>query len=279
MSDYEKMLLDNAPMTEERGRELAEAFERAHAAGEVSDRDFARARIQGAMACWHLAAYEAAGKPEKVPDSIYDGTRGIERVGIPAIDDALPFLKPNGKHPHFGFLSILSYFMRESDDALEIADARAKNCDKAAALLREVAALLKQSNNEPLGHLVASLAPWAEHGKYGRVYVHKWESGHLYANQFPDALSASLKGKRGASTRGAAIIRALAQYFPDEQGFFTNGGYSTIANLAALCGATKATPAYVRSTLEQARRTAPKPTAPAKAASPEESLLRLFRKP
>lgn len=279
MSDYEKMLLDNAPMTEEEGRQITETFNQDYAQGRISEREYARGCVEGAMARWQMQIYEAAGKPHPVPDSIYDGQPDVDRVGIPAIDDALPFLKPNGKHPHFAFLSILSYFMRESDDALEIADARAKNCDKAAALLREAAALLKQSNNEPLGHLVASLAPWAEHGKYGRVYVHKWESGHLYANQFPDALSASLKGKRGASTRGAAIIRALAQYFPNEPGFFANGGYSTIANLAALCGATKATPAYVRSTLEQARRTAPKPKAPAKAANPDESLLRLFRKP
>ncbi len=257
------------PTPEER-RQFSEAFERAHAAGEISDRNFARARIEGALAGWQMQAYEDAGRPMPVPDNLMEGRPPIERVGIPAVDAALPLTTK----PAHVFLGALSYLMRESDDALEIAGARAENCDKAATLLREAAALLKASDNEPLGHMVESLAPWAERGKFGRVYVQKWESGHLYARHGIDALSAALRGHRGKATRDGAIIRVLVQYFPSKQGFFTDGGYSVIANLAALCGATKATPAYVRSVLEQARR-----TAPAKATSPDDSLLRLFRKP
>ncbi len=262
-------------MTESERREFSEAFERAHAAGEISDRQFARARIEGALAAWQLRAYEDAGRPMPVPDNLMEGRPPIERVGVPAVDAALPLtIKP----AHV-FLSALAYLMRESDDALEIADARAENCDRAAALLREAAELLKQADNEPLGHLAASLAPWAERGKFGRLYVHKWESGHLYAHHEIDALSASLQGRRGNPTRDAAIIRALAQLFPNEPGFFANGGYSVIAHLAALCGAKKAGREYVRSVLEQARRTAPKPEEPAKAASQDDSLLRLLRNP
>lgn len=279
MSDYEKMLLDNAPMTEERGQQITKAFNQAYAQGLISERQYARGCVEGAMARWQMQIYEAAGKPHPVPDSIYDGQPDIERVGIPAIDDALPFLKPNGEHPRFAFLSILAYLMRESDDALEIAGARAANCDKAAALLRQAAALLKKSDNEPLGRMVESLAPWAGRGKFGRVIAHKWESGHLYAMQWPDALSARLRGHRGKATRAGAIIRTLVQYFPNEREFFANGGNTLISRLALLCGATKATPQYVLSTLEQGRRTAPKPKAPAKAATPDNSLLRLFRKP
>ncbi|MBU2858460.1 hypothetical protein HF289_16910 [Acidithiobacillus ferrooxidans] len=265
---------DMVDETENERREFAEAFERAHAAGEVSDRHFARARIDGALAGWHLQAYKDAGRPEPVPDNLMDGRPPIERVGIPAVDAALP----HTTQPAHVFLNALSYLMRESDDALEIAGARAKDCDEAAALLRRAAALLKGKQNEPLGHLVESLAPWAERGKFGRVFVHKWESGHLYAKQYPDSLSASLKGKGGKPARDGAIVRALVQLFPNEQGFFTNGGNTLISRLALLCGATKATPQYVLSTLEQGRRTAPKHKAPAKAATPDNSLLRLFRK-
>jgi hypothetical protein len=270
---------DMAAMTENERWAFAEAFERAHAAGEISDRDFARARIEAALARRKMQTYEAAGKPRPVPDSMNDEQPDIERVGIAAIDEALPFLKPNGEHPRLAFLNSLSYLMLESDDAIEIAGNRADACDKAAALLREAAELLKGADNEPLGRLVESISPWAEHGKYGRVFPHEWKSGHLYAEQLPDALSASLRGKRGKATRDGAIARILAQHFPDEPGFFTNGGNALISRLAALCGAIKATPAYVRSTLEQGRRTAPQPETPPKAASPDESLLRLFRKP
>lgn len=266
---------DLPPLTDDEKRQFSEAFERAHAEGKISDREFARARIDGALAGWVLSAHQEAGGTFPVPDNLMDGRPPIERVGIPAVDAALPLtIKP----AHV-FLSALAYLMRESDKALEIAEARAKDCDEAAALLRQAAALLKKADNEPLGHMVESLAPWAERGKYGRVYPVRMEGNYLFAEQDIDALSASLQGKRGKATRDAAIIRALAQHFPHEPGFFSNGGYSTIANLAALCGATKATPAYVRSTLEQLRRTAPQPKAPAKLAGPDESLLRLFRKP
>ena len=267
---------DMVDMTENERREFAEAFERAHAAGEISDRDFARARIQGALARWQLDAWEAAGKPEPVPDNIYEGQPDIERVGIPAIDDALLFLKPNGEHPRFAFLNSLSYLMRESDDALEIAGNRADDCDEAAALLRRAAALLKGEDNGPLGHLIESLAPWAERGKYGRVYPMALQGYRLVANQHhPDALGASLQGKRGKATRDGAIVRGLVQFFPNEQGFFTNGGYALISKLAALCGASKGTPAYVRSQIEQDRRTAE----PASKAMRDNSIIGLLSKP
>ena len=267
--------VDIAAMSEDERREFAEAFERAHAAGEISDRDFARARIEGALAAWQLKAYEDAGRPEPVPDSLMVGRPPIERVGIPAVDAALPHVTK----PAHVFLSALAYLMKESDDALGIADKRAENCDKAAALLKKAAELLEGADNEPLVRMIGALVPWAERGKYGRVFPMRWD-GHLYAEQWGDALSASLRGKRGKATRDGAIVRALVPFFPDTQEFFTNGGYALIASLAQLCGARTATTQYVRSTLlEQARSTAPQPKAPAKTASPDESLLRLLRKP
>ena len=272
MSDYEKMLMDNAPMTEEEGQQITKAFNQAYAQGLISERQYARGCVDGALAAWVLSAHQDAGGSFPVPDNLMDGRPPIERVGIPAVDAALP----HTTQPAHVFLNALSYLMRESDDALEIAGARAKDCDEAAALLRRAAALLKGKQNEPLGHLVESLAPWAERGKFGRVIVRKWESGHLYATQFPDSLSASLKGARGKPSRSAAIVRALLPFFPDEPGFFTNGGYTLISRLAVLCGATKASPADTRITIEQARRTAPQPT---QSLSPEDALLRLFPKP
>jgi hypothetical protein len=263
-------------MTEEEGQQIAEAFNQAYVEGRMSKRAYARGCVVGAMARWQLAIYEAAGKPHPCPDNIYEGQPDIERVGIPAIDDALPFLKPNGEHPRLVFLNSLSYLMRESDDALGIAGNRADDCDEAAALLRRAAALLKGKDNEPLGHLIASLAPWAERGKYGRVYPMALQGYRLVANQHhPDALSASLRGTRGKPSRDGAIVRGLIQFFPNEQGFFTNGGNALISRLAVLCGASKATPAYVRSKIEQDRRTAE----PASKAIRDNSIIGLLSKP
>jgi len=265
---------DLVRMTEAERREFSEAFERAHAEGRISGREFARARIEGALAAWQMQAFEDAGRPHPVPDNLMEGRPPIERVGIPAVDAALPLTTK----PAHVFLSALAYLMRESDEALEIAENRAEDCDKAAALLREAAALLKQSDNEPLARMVDTLAPWAERAKYGRVYPVRLEGNYLFAEQDMDALSASLQGKRGKPTRDAAIIRALVQYFPSKQEFFANGGYSVIARLAMLCGARKAAPAYVRSVLEQAKRTAPQPVEPPKGKDTGERLLSLFRK-
>jgi len=254
-------------MTEDERRAFAASLERAHANGEVSDRDFARGRIEAALARWQIGA----GRPEPVPDNLMEGRPPIENVGIEAIDAALPQITK----PVHVFLSALAYLMKESDDALGIADKRAKDCDKAAALLRQAAELLKGAHNEPLARLVEQVAPWAERGKYGRVFPTRWD-GHLYAEQDADVLSASLKGKAGKPTRDAAIVRALVSFFPNAQKFFAADGYALIGRLAVLCGATKATPAYVRSVIEQARRTAPQP---AKAKGPDDTLLRLLPKP
>jgi len=236
-------------------REFAEAFERAHAAGLVSDKRFARARIEGTLALWHMEAWEAAGRPELVPDNITDGRPPIESVGVPVIDKALSLTCK----PAHVFLSTVAYLLNESDDALEIAERRAKDCDKAAQLLKEAAALLKGANNEPLAYAVEALAPWAERGKYGRVYPAELSGGYLRATQHVDALTAALKGKRGSPSRQAAIVRALVALFPDTPDFWSNNnGYALIAELSKLWGK-PVTPQAVRSVVEQARRTAPEP--------------------
>ena len=267
---------DLVKMTEAERRQFSEAFERAHAAGEISDRQFARARIEGGLAQWHLAAWEAAGRPEPVPDNITETMPPIKAVGVPAVDAALPLTTK----PAHVFLNALAYLMRESDDALEIAESRAKDCDRAAALLREAAELLKQADNVPLSHMVESLAPWAERAKFGRVYAHKWEGGHLYAHHEIDALSASLQGKRGKATRQAAVSKALVALFPQEPGFWEGGGYSLAARLATLCIGHKVTPQAVNSVVKQAQRTAPAPKPErAKERDTGDYLVRLFRNP
>ncbi|MBU2764479.1 hypothetical protein [Acidithiobacillus caldus] len=282
---------DAAPFPEELRRQIADAFEQAHAAGaehyaqaferahaegKISDRQFARHRIEGALAAWHLQAWRDAGRPEPIPDGITAGRPPIERVGIPAVDAALPLTTK----PAHVFLSTLAYLMRESDDALEIAGARAEKCDRAAALLREAAELLKQAENEPLGHLAASLAPWAERAKFGCVYPTRWEGRYLFAEQEIDALSASLQGKRGRATRQAAVIKALAALFPQEPVFWEGGGYSLAARLATLCIGHKVTPQAVNSVVKQAQRTAPAPKPErAKERDTGDYLVRLFRNP
>lgn len=236
-------------------REFAEAFGRAHAAGMVSDKQFARARIEGTLALWHLQAWEAAGKPEPVPDNITEGRPPIESVGVPVVDKALRYTNI----PAPVFLNALAYLLRESDDALEIAESRSKDCDEAARLLGKTAALLRRADNEPLAHAVEALAPWAERGKYGRIYFHGMTGARVHASQHVDALTAALKGKRGSPSRKAAIVRALAECFTIDGPFVESGGFTIIAGIANLCEP-RTTPAFVRSVMEQAKRTTePKP--------------------
>ncbi len=269
----------DTPETEEEGRKRNEDFNRAHAEGKVSDRDFAHAYIQGALARWQLAAWKAAGGPEIVPDNFMEGRPPIESVGIPDIDEALPL----SCKPQHVFLSTLAYLMREKDNALEIASNRAEKCDKAAALLREAAELLKGADNEPLAHMVDALAPWAERGKYGRVFPVNMSGNYLQATQSTDALTASLAGKRGKATRQAAVIKALVALFPQEPGFWEGGGYSLAARLATLCVGHKVTAQAVNSVVKQAQRTAPAPKPEPVQATKERDtgdyLVRLFSKP
>ncbi|PKY10980.1 hypothetical protein B1757_06615 [Acidithiobacillus marinus] len=241
--------------TEAERQEFAQAFERAHEAGEISDKDFARARIEGTLARWQLEAWEAAGKPEPVPDNITDGRPPIESVGVPVVDKALQYINM----PAHVFLRNVAYLLNESDDALEIAERRAKDCDKAARLLKEAAALLREADNEPLARNVEALAPWAERGKYGRVYPAGLSGRHMHASQHGDALSAAFAGKRGTPSRKGAIVRALAGCFTVDGPFVEAGGFTIIARIANLCEL-GTTPNFVRSVMEQSKRTAePKP--------------------
>ena len=237
--------------TEEEGRQRAQDFNRAHAAGQVSDRDFARAYIQGAMARWQMQIYEAAGKPHPVPDSIYEGQPDIERVGIPAIDDALPFLKPNGEHPRFAFLSVMAYLLREKENALELSESRKKAAQAAMQHAMEAAELLDGIDNQQLAHEFRKLAALATGAQYGRVSP--------ICGLIPDALTGAMVGKQGGKSRDANIVKAIAQLFPDSQVFLSAScGYAIIANLAALCELTGKTAQanpneYVRALLKKGR--------------------------
>ena len=249
MSDHEKMLLDNADMTEEEGQQVAEAFRRAYAQGLVSEKNHARGMVQGAMARWQMQIYEAAGKPHPVPDNMNDGQPDVERVGIAAIDDALPFLKPNGEHPRFAFLSTMEYLLREKKNALELSESRKKAAQEAVQHALKAAALLDGIDNQPLAREFRKLATLATGAQYGRVSP--------IAGLVPDALTGMFAGKQGGKSRDANIVKAIAQFFPDSQGFLSaSSGYAIIANLAALCELTgktaQASPnEYVRSLLKK----------------------------
>lgn len=241
---------DMVGMTENERREFAEAFERAHATGEISDRHFARARIQGAMARWQMQIYEAAGKPHPVPDNIYEGHPDVERVGIPAIDNALPFLKPNGGHPRFAFLSVMAYLLREKENALELSESRKKAAQEAMQHAMAAAALLDGIGNQLLAHEFRKLATLSTGAQYGRVSP----IGEL----MPDALTGMHAGHGNKKSRDANIVIAIAQFFPDSPDFFSrqNNGYSVIARLAVLCELKAKNPAaYVATILKGRKRT------------------------
>lgn len=248
--------------TDAERREFAEAFEEAHQRGEVSDRNLARARIEGALAQWTLRAWEAAGSPRSMPDSALDAIPEIEAVGVPAIDAALPYLKPNGGRTRADFLNTLLYLLKERDDALEVAEARAENLDKAAALLREAAALLDDSHTAQLAKVSRSLAEWAGSARYGWALPTALVNGRLQGHYRPDAMSARLTGKRGGQSRDANVVKSIAEFFPDTDAFLSrSGGYAIIGRLAALCGlggktAKKDPHKYARSVLESNERAA-----------------------
>ena len=222
-----------------------------------------RAAIEKAIKQWHNEGLAAAIQQEARPD--------IERVGILAIDAALPHLKPNGGLTRYGFLHFVLYLLRESPDALENSERRKKAAKNAARLIREAAALMEDADNHPLGLFLNFVAPWIELAPYGVVYpdgvldgqiLTKTGEGHRECkmptfNFEPDAITGMSSGRRGRIARDANIVRAIAQYFPDSQEFRgASDGYSIIANLAVLCGLTgesaQSNPnEYVRSILKK----------------------------
>jgi hypothetical protein len=269
-------------MSEDERRQIAEDFERAHAAGKISDKVFAYGRIQGALARWYLDAWKAAGSPKIVPDDLMDGRPPIERVGIEAIDAALPFIVA----PVEVFLTALSYHMSEYDDALEVAASRQRKCTEAAELIRKAAGLLKAADNDPLGLLAESLARWADKAHLGMVIPQGQGQGYqIVATQWEDALIGAFAPKRGTLSRDAAIIRAVAKFFPDDEQFFAAGGYAIIANVARVCGVERGNlRALVRSTIKEGKRRVPiTPSKQAVADGPTDaktkSLMRLFLNP
>ncbi|WP_031568691.1 hypothetical protein [Acidithiobacillus thiooxidans] len=239
------------------------------------------AAIDEAVGAWVVHSVNAARRQQEPPI--------IGNVGIPAIDKALPFLEGDARNARNDFLSVLKYFLRESPEALEIRKRRKVLVEKAASRIRAAAALLENADNAPLATLLCSIAEQADNAQYGCIYPRNIyteskavdgtsEIRHgvfLRAHFVPDALTGNFNGKRGSISRDANIVRALIQFFPNEQGFFTNGGYALISKLAALCGASKATPVYVRSIIEQDRRTAE----PASKAIRDNSIIGLLSKP
>ncbi len=243
-------------VTEEERLDFEKAFEEAHQRGEISDMDFASTRIKKALNQWSVRAWEAAGKPRVMPDSAHDAIPEIEAVGAPAIDAALPYLKPNSGRTRAKFLNTILYLLEERDDALEVTKARAEKLDKAAALQREVAALLDESHTAQLAKVARSLEEWIGAARYGQAFPTALVNGRLRGRFEGDALSARLTGKRGGQSRDANVVKSVAVFFPDTDEFLTGSSrYALIGKLAALCGldgkTAKQNPAaYVRSVLE-----------------------------
>lgn len=239
------------------------------------------AAIDKAVGAWVVESVNAARRQQEPPI--------IENVEIPAIDNALPFLEGDARKARNDFLSVLKYFLRESPEALEIRKRRKVLVEKAASRIRAAAALLENADNAPLATLLCSIAEQADNAQYGCIYPRNIyteskavdgtsEIRHgvfLRAHFVPDALTGNFNGKRGSISRDANIVRALAQFFPTNQEFYTARGYALISTLAVLCGASKAIPVYVRSIIEQDRRTAE----PASKAIRDNSIIGLLSKP
>lgn len=246
------------------------------------------AKIDEAVGAWVVGSFRAA-RHQQEPPIIQQEPPIIGNVGIPAIDEALPFLEGDARKARNDFLSVLKYFLRESPEAPEIRKRRKVHVEKAASLIRTAAALLENADNAPLAALLGSIAEQADNAQYGCLYPRniyteskavdgaseKRHGVFLRAHFVPDALTGNFNSRGGSKSRDANIVRALAPFFPDTPDFWSNGGYALIAGLSQLCGAKTATNQYVRETINQAKRTA----APKPEPRPDNSIIGLLSKP
>ena len=219
-----------------------------------------RAAIDEAVGAWVIKIADAAQRQQALPI--------IENVGIPAIDNALPFLKSNNgdaRKARYDFLIVFKYLLGERHDAMEVHEYRKAATKKAEALICEAAALMDCIDNPQLATLLYSIADHAKTAQSGCIYPKRIYAGNiamddtpdkrvgvlLDAHFVPDALTGNFAGKRGGKSRDANIVKAIAQRFPDSQKFLSaSEGYSIIAGLAVLCGLGNKNPKqYVRETL------------------------------
>ena len=234
----------------------------------MTEQQDTRGAIMAAINRWYIdvgASLDSAGCPAATPLT-YDGWPDIEGVGIPAIDNALQYLKPDTLKPRHTFLVIMESLLQEKPDALEMSERRKVPVQEAVRLIREAAALMGEADNPPLETLLCSIAEQAEKARYGTVFPQAiyadGDAIKLHVSYEPDALSGMCAGKRGGKSSDANIVKMIARRFPDSQEFLsTSNGYSTIARLAVLCGLKNKNPnAYVRSVLESNKSTAKKAT-------------------
>ncbi|MGE4531452.1 MAG: hypothetical protein AB7C98_09030 [Acidithiobacillus sp.] len=205
-------------------------------------------------------------KPEVIKRlwaAIMAGTADNTPLGIPAIDDAVPYLTGH----RIILLATLRYLMEEPANAAEVGANRASRIDEAEAHLRKAAELLEEADNAPLATLVKSLTVYMPSAKTGIVYPDhlsrpdsqspEWAM-ILMALTTPDALSSIHSAKGGKPARDANVIKTIARLFPDSQEFLSaSNGYSLIKGLAELCGMEKLrAPSYVRAVLESGKASA-----------------------
>jgi hypothetical protein len=129
-----------------------------------------------------------------------------EGVGIPAIDDALPYLQPPVTWPEgvplmrdnpdrwqtaarLSFLSVMTYLLCEKPDALEKSERRKVPTQQAVQLIRESAALLEDADSPLLATLLYSIAEHAKAARYGAVYPLNTCEGYVMTCEFtPDMI-------------------------------------------------------------------------------------------
>ncbi|MHB8210865.1 MAG: hypothetical protein ACYDDP_05930 [Acidithiobacillus sp.] len=123
-------------------------------------------------------------------------------MGIPAIDDALPYLQTPAVWPEdmplmrdnpdrwqaaarLSFLSGMVYLLREKPDALENSERRKEPAQKAVHLIREAAALLDEADNPLLAMLLYSIGEHAKKARYGKVFPLNTYAGHIIPDWTP----------------------------------------------------------------------------------------------
>lgn len=125
-------------------------------------------------------------------------------VGIPAIDDAIPYLQGRAVWPEnlelsrdnpdrwtdgvrYVFLGAMQYFMLERPDSLELSERRRGPVAEAVQHIKEAAKLLDMADNEPLSILLLSIADCAKDAQYGTVTPQRLYRGHLVPPAWLDA--------------------------------------------------------------------------------------------
>ena len=149
----------------------------------------------------------ALGNPDYIAllqAAIDRGLRDRTPVGIPAIDDAIPYLQGHVVWPEnlelsrdnpdrwmdgvrYVFLGVMQYFMLERPNSIELSERRRGPVAAAVQHIKEAAKLLDMADNEPLSILLLSIADCVKDAQYGTVTPQRLYRGHLVPPAWLDA--------------------------------------------------------------------------------------------